>query len=303
LFGDNLEKNISAIGVFGSGNMGKNIALKLSENYKVISYDRERERYKEFENTKVQFTDSVEDFIKMLKKNDGHIVWLMIPGGAATNEAVASLSSMLENGDIVIDGSNALYEDSIKNYMLLKNDGKYYLDVGCCGGPLDVLAGISFIVGGDKIAYNMAENIFRDLAGKNGTYGYVGGAGWGHRVKLIHNGIFYGIFPIYAEGIELLFKMGEKDKNVDLDEACRLLAKSQVINGEILDTISKMPKPAKVAEISEVKVSEMVKWEVKKAKEIGVSLSTTEKAIDGYKMLSESAKRILSEAKRIITGH
>ncbi len=70
MFGDNLEKNISAIGVFGSGNMGKNIALKLSENYKVISYDRERERYKEFENTKVQFTDSVEDFIKTLKKND-----------------------------------------------------------------------------------------------------------------------------------------------------------------------------------------------------------------------------------------
>jgi 6-phosphogluconate dehydrogenase len=149
----------------------------------------------------------------------------------------------------------------------------------------------------------MVENIFRDLAGEKGTYGYVGGAGWGHRVKLIHNGIFYGVFPIYAEGIELLFKMGEKDKSANLNEACRLLAKSQVINGEILDTISKMPKLPQTAEIPEVKVSEMVKWEVKKAKEINVSLSTTEKVIDGYKMLSESAKRILSETKKIITGH
>ncbi len=304
------------VGLIGLGNMGGNIAQVLRRSgYSLVLYNREKERYEQFkEKEGVYLAKDLKDFVRQVRAAGGGArIWLMIPGGKATNETVSVLSGLLSNGDLVIDGSNSIYVDSVANYDKLRAKGIQYLDVGCAGGPEDVLSGVALMVGGDMEAFEEAEDILKAVAGK-GSYGYLGGSGSGHMAKLVHNGIFYGIFPVYAEGVELLARMRDEqpEMNFDMDEALRLLQSSPPVTTGIMKAISSSLKTGRTAKADkakapeqapEVKISEMVRWEAEKAKEMGVDLSVTNAILEGYGTMSEGSRRIYSDAKKKLTGH
>lgn len=299
-----MPQQTKRVGLIGLGNMGKNIAARLHQNgYSLVIFNKTKDAYDFVKDWKsVQLADEIGDFAKKIRTEGGEaIIWMMIPGGEATNNMVSRLSDLLAKNDIVIDASNSIYPDSIANYERLKGRGICYLDVGCAGGPEDLLNGVALMVGGDKIAFENANDVFRSVAG-NGTYGYIGKSGSGHMTKLVHNGIFYGIFPIYAEGVELLQKM--RGKEFDMDEALRLLRASPPINNGIMTAIkNSMNDKEAQKDAPQIKVSDMINWEAGQAEKFGVSFSITRAVLSGYSSMSEGSRRIYAAAKRIITGH
>jgi 6-phosphogluconate dehydrogenase len=295
------------VGVLGLGDMGSNVAERLhGSGYSLVLYNRSKERYASFQNReRISLAKDLDDFVQVLRGSGEHaVIWTMLPGGAVTNTMMQELSTRLRRGDIVIDASNSRYTDSIANHALLRDVSVSYLDVGCAGGPSDLLRGVSLMVGGDRDAYERAEGIFRVLAGK-GAYGYVGASGAGHMAKLVHNGIFYGTFPIYAEGIELLLKMKEGFKGeFDMGKALQLLASSPPINGDIMEAISASVQKGELpASAPEMKVSEMITWEAGRAEKLGIRFNATRAVLDSYSKLSETSRRIYAAAKKIVTGH
>ncbi len=295
------------IGLIGLGNMGTNIAKMLQgSGYSLVLYDRTAGRYPVFEGKEqVYASKSMQDFANKLKQSAGSsIVWMMVPPGDATNGIASELSKILRKNDIVIDASNSLYTDSIANYNRFKASGISYLDVGCAGGPEDLLHGVSLMVGGDRQAFDIAEDIFRVVSGK-GTYGYIGGTGSGHMAKLVHNGIFYGIFPVYSEGMELLMKFRDEQQGAgfDMKEALRLLSSCPPITTGIMRAVSAAINEGQLPDAAQIKISEMVEWEIKQAKNKGVSLSITNMILSGYPTISDTSRRIYARAKRLLTGH
>ncbi len=296
-----------SIGIIGLGNMGRNVAKRLhSEGHGLVIYNRTREKYGQFRNMEnIYLSDGLEDFMQALRKK-GHevVIWMMLPGGEVTNAMIAKLSGILEKGDVLIDASNAKYTDSVANYETLKKKSVFYLDVGCAGGPDDLAEGVSLMVGGDRVAYRKVEDIFRVIAGA-GTYGYVGGSGAGQMTKLIHNGIFYGIFPIYVEGVELLMKANESaGGGLDLKEALRLLAASPPITRDIMDSILKVIEDGALPSAApKAKVSDVIIWETEMAGRLGVSFDATRAVLGKYGSISEESRRLYAAAKKRITGH
>ena len=298
-----MDKN-KTVGIIGLGDMGGNIALSLHRNgYSLMIYDRNNEKYEPFKKLQnIQFFDNINELSVKINELDRRIIWMMLPAGSITNSNIELLSKILRKESILIDGSNSVYDESITNSTTMKKQGIFYLDVGCAGGPLDLKNGVSLMVGGDRIAFKMAEDIFTAVSG-NGTYGYVGPNGSGHATKLVHNMIFYGIFPVYAEGIALL--NGLKDStHIDMDEALRLLSKSPPITTGIMNaTVELFQKNNLPQNAPEIKISEMVRSGSKRAETLGIKMEVTNAILATYNMMPDMAKRIYSGAKKIITGH
>lgn len=289
------------IGVIGLGNMGGNIARVLhGSGFELVVFDRSEDKRKAIEKLgNAAAADSVADLVRRLKRSGSATIWMMLPAGGATNGTVSELSGLLGKDGIVIDASNSKYEDSMANYDAMKGKGASYLDVGCAGGPDDVLSGVALMVGGDREAYERSKDIFKAVSG-TGTYGYVGATGAGQKVKLIHNIIFYGIFPVYAEGVAMLPKLG----GVDVTEALRLLKESPPINGSIMAAIEAAFRKGEVPEDAPaIKVSDIVKWGQEKAERLGAELPVTGEILRRYDRISGDSRNIYSGAKKRITGH
>ena len=132
-------------------------------------------------------------------------VWVMVPAGEPTESTVNALGALLSTGDAVIDGGNAFYKDSVRRAAALKERGIHFLDAGTSGGVWGLAEGYSLMVGGDLDTFRRLEPIFQTLApGPDQGYGHVGPAGAGHFVKMVHNGVEYGLMQAYAEGFEAL---------------------------------------------------------------------------------------------------
>lgn len=296
------------VGLIGLGSMGKNIAERLHDSgYSLVLYNRTESRYAPFRNMEsVYLSTDVQDFANRIgSASKGNIVWVMVPGGFVTNNLMHGLSALLRKNNIVIDASNSIYTDSIANYNVLKAKGISYLDVGCAGGPEDVLKGVSLMVGGDRLAFERAEEILKVISG-NGAYGYLGDSGSGHMVKLIHNLIFYGLFPIYAEGTELLLKMNAEkpDGSFNIEEALRLMKLSPPITTDIMEAISTAIVKGQIPSTApQPKLSDMVKFGEREAEKLGVSFSVTKAIFAAYDLMSEESRKIYAAAKLIITGH
>ncbi|HIH50388.1 MAG: NAD(P)-binding domain-containing protein [Candidatus Micrarchaeaceae archaeon] len=295
-----------SIGVVGIGSMGHNIVKLLRDKgYSLVIYDRTSEKYSDYAaDNGVYCAKDADDFVEKLRQQEGNAkVWMMLPGGAATNEFVSDISASLRRGDIVIDASNSMYEDSIANSRKLSDKGIYYLDVGCGGGPKDLLNGVSLMVGGEREAFEKAEDVFKTIAG-NGTYGYVGGSGAGHMVKLVHNIIFYSIFPVVVEGTEMLLRMGEDRKGeIDMNEALRLLAASPPITTSITSAIAEAYTEGLPDGAPEITVSGMVSEGVKKAHALRINPGIIETVLSRYPYMSKKSREIYAAAKKIITSH
>ncbi len=203
---------IDKIGIYGLGKMGKNIALNMLDNgYKVVAYNRSPEPRIEVSKKGAIAVSSLKELVGNLAAP--RIVWLMLPSGDATSDAINELSSMLEKGDIVIDGSNSRYKDTLERYNVLKANGIKMLDAGCSGGPSGARNGMCIMVGGEREVYGELKDLFRKLSVSDGSL-YTGSAGSGHFVKMVHNAIEYGFMQSLAEGAELLDRGPYKGLNL-----------------------------------------------------------------------------------------
>lgn len=191
------------IGFIGLGRMGKHMVLRLLKSkHKVIVWNRSKSKVDEVVKKGAIAAKNPEDLVKKLKGKP-KIVWLMLPSGKVTSDMIKLVSSKLKKGDILIDGGNANFHDSISRSKALQKKGIQFMDVGTSGGLVAATKGYCMMIGGPKEAYDYAESVFAGMCVKNG-YGYMGPGGAGHYVKMVHNSIEYGMMQAMAEGFDLL---------------------------------------------------------------------------------------------------
>lgn len=203
---DNLRRiDKMKFGMIGLGKMGYNLVQNaMDHGIEVVAFDQneavvfEAEKYSE----KVTAAQNLGELLSKLPSP--RIVWVMLPAGEATNSTIEQLSEQLSEGDILIDGGNSNYKDNLQQNEKLKKNGIRFFDVGTSGGMAGARSGGNFMIGGDdEVAWKVLEPLFNALAQEDG-YLYTGKLGSGHYLKMIHNGIEYGMMQAIAEGFEIL---------------------------------------------------------------------------------------------------
>lgn len=246
------------IGVVGLGRMGGNIVRRLMRaGHQCVVYDANAETARKLGDEGAKAVGSHEEMVAAL--NGPHrTIWLMLPAGKITEEAVEGFSGLLGKGDILIDGGNSYYKDDIRRAQTLKQRGIDYLDVGTSGGVWGLERGYCMMIGGDKQAVDYLDPIFNTLApgigdiertsGRSAAdsraergYIHAGPAGAGHFVKMVHNGIEYGLMQAYAEGFDILKNKNSSalphDQRYDLNVAdiAEVWRRGSVVSSWLLD--------------------------------------------------------------------
>ena len=220
------------IGLIGLGKMGKNIALNLLGNgYNVVVHNRSSAPMEEVAAKGAVKSSSIEDLVGKLKGRK--VVWVMLPAGEVTNSTIEKLSGLLSKGDIIIDGSNSNFKNSVKLHEMLKPKDILHLDAGCSGGPSGALHGMCIMVGGDREAFDYTRGLLEKVSVPNGCL-YTGEAGSGHFVKMVHNAIEYGMMQSIAEGMELISDKGPY-KGLDINAICSLWNNGSVIRSYLVE--------------------------------------------------------------------
>ncbi len=190
------------IAIVGLGRMGMNIAGRLLDNgHRVIAWNRSRSRIEEIARQGAVPCERLTDLPALLP--GPRIIWVMLPAGTPTEQTINTLADILESGDMIIDGGNSRYQDDIRRSKTLDTQGIAYLDIGVSGGIWGRKNGFCLMVGGRASDFESVVPILEDLAPPDG-YMFCGDHGAGHFVKMIHNGIEYGMMQAYAEGFNLL---------------------------------------------------------------------------------------------------
>jgi 6-phosphogluconate dehydrogenase len=221
------------LGIIGLGKMGGNMAERLRlGGHKVVGFDFSAEAVKRLTESGATGLSTLEELAKHLAAP--RAVWLMVPAGKPVDETIAKLKPLLHKGDTIIDGGNSNYQDSQRRCRELKADGFNFVDVGTSGGVWGLKEGYSMMIGGDDAVVERLYPIFETLApGKNQGWGHVGPAGSGHFVKMVHNGIEYGMMQAYAEGFSIMRAKQEMD--LDLGEIAQVWRYGSVIRSWLLD--------------------------------------------------------------------
>ncbi|MEP7378836.1 MAG: NADP-dependent phosphogluconate dehydrogenase, partial [Chloroflexota bacterium] len=193
------------LAIAGLGRMGGNMARRLHKaGIRVVAFNRSRDRTDEIIGEGLEGGFTPEEVVGMLTAP--RVVWLMVPAGDATEQTMEEFATLLSPGDTIVDGGNANFKDSKRRYELLKERGINFVDAGVSGGIWGMVNGYGIMVGGDDAAVKPLEPIFKALAPSDGGYVHCGPSGSGHYVKMVHNGIEYGLMQAYAEGFEILHK-------------------------------------------------------------------------------------------------
>lgn len=213
------------LGMIGLGRMGANIVRRLMHNgHECVVFNRSVDKVKELQREGATGTNSLDGFVAALSKP--RVAWVMVPSGEVTEEMVTALGNLMEAGDIIIDGGNSYYKDDVRRAKLLDQKGIHYIDCGTSGGVWGLERGYCLMIGGPEIAVKHLDPIFKTIAPGAGTisrtpgrdtmnataeqgYLHCGPSGAGHFVKMVHNGIEYGVMQAYAEGFDIF-------KNADL---------------------------------------------------------------------------------------
>ena len=245
------------LGMVGLGRMGANMVRRLMKGgHDCIVFSRDPANVKRLASEGAKGARSLDDFVGMLPKP--RVAWVMVPAGAPTESTVSALGERLESGDIIIDGGNSYYKDDIRRAKTLKAKGIHYVDVGTSGGIWGLERGYCLMIGGEAQVVGHLDPIFRTLApgrgsiprtpgraGGNGTaeegYLHCGLSGAGHFVKMIHNGIEYGLMQAYAEGFDILQNARSTDLPEDhryefsLAEIAEVWRRGSVVGSWLLD--------------------------------------------------------------------
>ncbi|BAB06393.1 decarboxylating 6-phosphogluconate dehydrogenase [Halalkalibacterium halodurans] len=190
------------IGLIGLGRMGYNLGLNiLDHEHQLVAYDVNREAVKEIGLAGAKEADSLEELVSKLSAP--RKIWVMVPAGDITENVVSQLSSLLDEGDVVIDGGNANYKDTLRRAKQYEAKGLHFVDAGTSGGIDGAREGACLMVGGTKEVVESLAPLLKEIAVEDG-YLYTGPVGSGHFLKMIHNGIEYGMMQAIAEGFDLL---------------------------------------------------------------------------------------------------
>lgn len=222
------------IGMLGLGKMGLNLALNLKDHgHDVIGYSRTRQTVEKAVNRGIESTDSLKQLVSKLGPRK--VLWLMVPAGKPVDEMIETLVPLLQAQDIIIDGGNSNYKDSIKRYQQLKQKAIAFVDVGTSGGMDGARHGACTMIGAEKEIFQYLEPIFKDICVENG-YLHTGANGTGHYVKMIHNGIEYGMMQAIGEGFEIL----ERSRfELSLRDVARVWNNGSVIRSWLIELTEK----------------------------------------------------------------
>lgn len=219
--------------MIGLGRMGSNMAQRLlSGGHKIIAYDLVPEAVQKVVGRGAVGASSIADLATRLTKP--RAVWLMVPSGEPTENTINAIAIELSANDIVIDGGNSYYRDSIRRAAALLEKGIFFIDVGTSGGIWGLEEGYCLMAGGDAAAYSRIEPALQTLApSADKGYGYVGPSGAGHFVKMVHNGIEYGLMQAYAEGFELM--QAKQELALNLHQIAEIWRYGSVVRSWLLD--------------------------------------------------------------------
>jgi len=225
------------LGFVGLGKMGLNMVTRLQRGgHHVVAYDRLADAVTRAQAAGATGAPGLRDVITALEAP--RAVWVMVPAGAPTESTIAELSALVAPGDTIIDGGNTHFHDDVRRAETLAAKGIHYVDAGTSGGMWGLQEGYCLMVGGETDVCKRLEPIFLTLAPENG-YLRVGGAGAGHYVKMIHNGIEYGLMQAYAEGFDLLHA---SDYKIDVAGVADLWMHGSVVRSWLLDLAARALK-------------------------------------------------------------
>ena len=221
------------LGMIGLGRMGGNMVQRLLRGgHRVVAYDPNEAPVKASEAAGAVGANSLESLVSKL--SPPRAVWLMVPAGKPTEASIDSLIPLMTGGDVILDGGNSNYKETIRRSEKLREHQIHFMDVGTSGGIWGLKEGYSLMIGGDRDVFLRLEPIFQTLApGADKGYGYVGPSGAGHFVKMIHNGIEYGLMEAYTEGFELM--QAKTDFNLDLAQVAQIWRDGSVVRSWLLD--------------------------------------------------------------------
>lgn len=218
------------IGFIGLGKMGGNMVQRLLEGgHQVVAYDRNLEVVTELATKGAVPASSVAEMVAKLKSPK--VVWIMVPSGNPTQETINDVASHLQKGDVIIDGGNSMFKDSVRRGKELGDRGIFFVDCGTSGGIWGLKLGYCMMIGGDPQILKAVEPVFKTLAPPDG-YAFVGPTGSGHYVKMVHNGIEYGMMQAYGEGFEILHS---SQFNLNLPQIAKLWNHASVVRSWLLE--------------------------------------------------------------------
>ena len=219
------------IGLYGLGRMGANMVRRLvrSGEHRVVAGNRSPGPVDEVVSEGAEGAYSMEEMVEKL--SPPRAIWTMVPAGDITEATLLKFAGMMDEGDILIDGGNSYFRDSIRRAEMLHERGLRFLDAGTSGGIWGLQVGYCLMVGGDADAFEHVEPTLKTLAPPDG-YLYAGGAGAGHFVKMVHNGVEYGMLQAYAEGFELMQK---SQYDLDLHAVSHLWNQGSVVRSWLLE--------------------------------------------------------------------
>jgi 6-phosphogluconate dehydrogenase len=240
------EENEMKIGFVGLGKMGAAMTERLLlRGHSVVAFDVDPSAAAAVGLKGAETAATLKDLAAKLEPP--RAVWVMVPAGEPTEETIWSLAGVLAGGDVIIDGGNSHYTDSVRRARALKDHRLSFIDCGTSGGIWGLKEGYCLMIGGDKAAVELLEPVFKALAPEDG-YAHLGPSGAGHFVKMVHNGIEYGLLQAYAEGFELL--EAKKDYGLDLAAVASLWQRGSVVRSWLLelaaDALAKDPHLAAI---------------------------------------------------------
>ncbi len=293
------------IGMAGLGRMGLNMARRLTQGgHTVVGFNKTPDRTREAEKEGIIGAYSLSELVTALPAP--RIVWLMVPAGKPVDEAVSGLKGMLSKGDMVVDGGNSFYKDSLRRAEALGGSGIRFLDVGVSGGIWGLKEGYCLMAGGDKETFDLIEPVLRALAPPGG-YLYCGPTGAGHFVKMVHNGIEYGLMEAYGEGFELM-KASGYGEGLDFRAIAGLWNRGSVVRSWLLELLTAaFEKDPGLSSIKGyVEDSGEGRWTVQEAVDTGVAVPAIAGALfRRFRSRQEDsfAEKVLAALRAEFGGH
>jgi 6-phosphogluconate dehydrogenase len=293
------------LAMVGLGRMGMNMARRLLQGgHEVVAYNRTREKTDRIVGEGATGAYSISELADKLEPP--RVVWLMLPAGPIVDEHVDKAKEILAPGDIIVEGGNSYYKDDIRRHADLARMNLRYLDAGVSGGIWGLKIGYCTMIGGDRETYEFVEPIFKTLAPPEG-YLYCGPTGSGHFVKMVHNGIEYGMMQAYAEGFDILEKSSYAD-SLDYSQVAHLWNQGSVIRSWLLELAeAAFTKDAKLSDIKGfVQDSGEGRWTVQQAVDLAVPAPVIATSLFTRFMSREEdsfGNRVLAALRREFGGH
>jgi len=318
------------LGMIGLGRMGGNIVRRLmNKGHSCVVYDAQPDSVNQLAS---EGAIPSQDLVQLLDQlTSPKAVWVMLPAGPITESTIATLGEMMSAGDIIIDGGNSNFQDDVRRAKTLAEKGIRYIDVGTSGGVWGLDRGYCMMIGGDKTAFDHLDPIFKTLApgvgsidrtpgreGRQSTaeegYLYTGPAGSGHFVKMVHNGIEYGLMQAYAEGLDILKCVNqevipaERRYDLDLADITELWRRGSVVSSWLLDlsAISLAEDPELKAFSGRVDDSGEGRWTIQAAIEEAVPADVLTAALYARFRSRQDhtfAEKVLSAMRKQFGGH